>query len=141
MTHPVDRALRLWSEPLSEGEDAVLAFRSVYIDPLEVNGAQTALRELVDRARMLQRAFEGLHAEILERFDTPERSAFAFRLSGLHVGRLMTPLGDVAPTGQTLDVLGMDIFEIRQGRVFAVWAVADYLGLLMRAKAVNLANA
>ncbi len=55
---------------MSEGEDALLAFRSVYIDPLEVNGAQTALRELVDRARMLQRAFEGLHAEILERFDS-----------------------------------------------------------------------
>jgi predicted ester cyclase len=141
MTHPVDRALRLWTEPLAEGEDALLAFRSVYVDPLDVNGAQTALQELVDRARMLQQAFEGLRAEILERFATPERSAFAFRLAGLHVGRLTTPLGDIAPTGQLLDVLGMDIFAIRQDRVFAVWAVADYLGLLMRAKAVNLANA
>jgi hypothetical protein len=140
MTHPVDRALRLWSEPLSEGEDALLAFRLVYVDPLEVNGAQTALRELVDRARMLQRALAGLQAEILERFDTPERSAFAFRLSGVHVGRLTTPLGDVAPTGQPLHLLGMDIVAIRQDRVSAVWAITDYLGLLIRANAVNLAN-
>jgi len=141
VTYPVDRALRLWSEPLAEGDEALAAFRTVYVDPLEVNGVQTPLRELVDRARMLQRAFEGLQHEILERFDTAERTAFAFRLSGRHLGRLTTPLGDVAPTGRLLDVLGMDIFAIRNDRVFAVWAVADYLGLLMRAEAVALAKA
>jgi predicted ester cyclase len=140
MTHPVDRALRLWTEPLAEGEDALATFQTVYVDPLEVNGVQTPLQELADRARMLQRAFEGLQHEILERFDSPERSAFAFRLSGRHLGLLTTPLGDVAPTGRLLDFVGMDIFAIRNDRVFAVWAVADYLGLLMRAEAVALAR-
>jgi hypothetical protein len=138
MTDPVDRALALWTGPLAEGVDALAAFRTVYADPLDVNGVSTPLQELVDRALMLQQAFEGLHAETLERFDTPQRSAFAFRLSGRHVGRLTTPLGDVAATGQQLDVLGMDIFTIRDDRVIAVWAVADYLGLLMAAKAVVL---
>jgi predicted ester cyclase len=141
MTHLVDRALRLWSEPLAEGDDALAAFRTVYADPLEVNGVQTPLRELVDRARMLQRAFQGLQHEILERFDTPERSAFAFRLSGRHLGPLMTPLGEVAATGRLLDFLGMDIVTIRDDRVVAVWAIADYLGLLTRAEAVALAKA
>jgi predicted ester cyclase len=75
---------------------------------------------------------------MLERFDSPGRSAFAFRLSGRHIGPLTTPLGEVAPTGQQLTVLGMDIFTITDDRVTEVWAVADYLSLLMQAGAASL---
>ncbi len=89
MSHLVDRALRLWSEPLPESDDELAAFRAVYTDPLDVNGVQTPLKELVDRARMLQQALDGLQVEILERFDTPDRSAFAFR-----IGAASRPVGD-----------------------------------------------
>jgi hypothetical protein len=133
MTHPVDRALRLWFEPLPADEDALNAFRMVYTDPLFVNGVPAPLHELVTRARMLQQAFQGLEYEILERIDSSDRSAFGFRLSGRHVGPLATPLGEVAPVGRVLSLIGMDIFEITNDRVRAVRAIADYLGLLMQA--------
>ncbi len=42
-----------------------------------------------------------------------------------------TPLGMIEPTGQELAVLGMDVFVLDGDRVGAVWAVADYLSLLL----------
>ena len=136
MAHVVDRALRLWTSP--PGPDAITEFRTVYADPVEVNGASAPVHVLVDRARMLHTAFEGLRHELLERMDAPDRSAIAFRLSGRHAGPLTTPLGDVAPSGEVLDVLGLDILLIADDRVTGVWAVADWLDLLIQANGVAL---
>jgi hypothetical protein len=136
MSQLFDRALRLWSEPLpTDDAAAVAAFRSVYADPLDVNGESIALQVLVDRARMLQSALEGIHHEVRERFEGPGREAFAFRITGRHVGRLETPLGEIAATGRDLVLVGMDIFLVddEADRVRGVWAIADYLDLLMQA--------
>jgi predicted ester cyclase len=111
----------------------------VYTDPVRVNGVPTALVELVERARMLQRALIPLSHEVFEQFDAPGRCAFVFRLSGCHVGPLVTPLGDVAATGQVVEMRGMDIFEIDDGRVAGVWAIADWLALLSQAGTIALA--
>jgi len=134
----VSRALRLWGEPVPDGEAGVQAFRSVYTDPVLVNGEPTSLGVLVDRARMLQQAFEGLRHTVVEQFEAPGRLAFAFRLSGRHRGPLVTPLGVLQPTGAELEVAGMDIFVIDEDldRVSAIWALADYLTLLLQAGAV-----
>jgi SnoaL-like polyketide cyclase len=135
MTPLVDRALRLWSEPLPEGDAAVAAFRTVYTDPLDVNGAATALQVLVDRARMLQRALEGIDVHIKERFEAPGRQAFAFRITGHHVGPLETPLGEIAAAGRVLTLDGIDIFLVDDDgdRVTGVWAIADFLDVLIQA--------
>jgi hypothetical protein len=134
MSQLVDRALRLWGGPLPEGDAALAAFRTVYTDPLEVNGVPTALQTLVDRARMLQRALHGMSHRIKERVEAPGRQAFAFQIVGRHVGPLTTPLGEVAATDRELRLDGMDIFLVDDGsdRVTGVWAVADYLDLLSR---------
>ena len=131
----VDRALCLWSEPLPEGDAAVAAFRTVYSDPLDVNGESTALQVLVDRARRLQRAFQGTRHRIKEWFEAPGRQAFAFQITGRHVGPLETPLGEIAPTGRELKLEGMDIFVVddEADRVTGVWAIADFLDLLIQA--------
>ena len=135
----LSRALRLWGEPLPDGDAGLQAFRSVYTDPVFVNGDPTSLSVLLDRARMLQRAFEGLRHTVLEQFEAPGRLAFAFRISGRHRGPLMTPLGVLEPTGAELEVAGMDIFVLDEDleRVSAIWALADYLTLLVQAGAVD----
>ena len=140
MTDLVDRALRLWVQPLPEGEAALTLFRGVYADPVVVNGETTPLQVLVDRARMMQGAFEGLTHDVHVRMEGPGRKAFAFHLSGRHAGPLVTPLGELAPTGLPLELMGMDIFEVDDERdlVTGVWAVADQLGLLVQAGAVTM---
>ena len=138
MSSFIDRALALWSEPLPSGDAALEAFRAVYADPLMVNGTPTALMVLVERAQMMQAAFEGLRHTVLEQFEAPGRLAFAFRISGRLVGPLVTPLGELTPTGAEVEVAGMDIFVVEEDRVTAVWALADYLTLLKDAGAVSL---
>jgi hypothetical protein len=140
MSDIVDRALRLWGGTPGAGDGALDAFRAVYTDPVVINGQPTPLQVLADRARMMQKAFDGLTHTIHERFEVPGRQAFAFQISGRLIGPLATPLGDLAPTGQEVQVTGMDIFLVDEGadRVTAVWAVADYLSLLMQAGAVEL---
>ena len=135
MTQLLERALRLWCEPLPEGDAAVAAFRAVYSDPLDVNGESTALQAVVDRARMLQGAFEGMRHHIKERFAAPGREAFAFQLTGRHVGPLETPLGAIAATGRELTLDGMDIFVVDEEAqlVTGVWAIADLLDVLIQA--------
>jgi hypothetical protein len=134
----LDRALGLWGGALPPGEAGLEAFRTVYADPVLVNGTTTPLTVLVQRARMMQAAFEDLRHTVLEEFQAPGRLAFAFRISGRHVGPLTTPIGELPPSGAVVQVAGMDIFVVDEGRdrVTAIWALADYLSLLVDAGAV-----
>ena len=134
----IQRALRLWGQPLPEGDASLELFRAVYADPVQVNGVATPVQVLLDRARMMQAAFDDLRHTVLETVQTPTRLAFAFRISGRHVGPLETPLGVLAPTATAVDVAGLDIFVIdeERDRVTEIWAQADYLSLLMAAGAV-----
>ena len=135
----LERALSLWSQPVPDDDGEALArFRLVYADPVDVNGATTPLIELVHRARALQAAFDGLHHEVDREVDGGDHVAFTFRIGGRHLGPLETPLGTVPPTGRRLEVRGMDVFELCFGRVHALWAVSDQLGLLQQAGAVAL---
>jgi len=140
MVDIIDRALRLWCDPVPFGDEGLTAFRTVYTDPLRVNGVPTALVELVDRARMLQSALDPVNHEVFEQFEAPGRCALAFRLYGRHVGTLVTPLGDVAATGRMVEMRGIDIFELDDGLVAGVWAIADWLALLSHAGTIALAG-
>ena len=134
----VARALRLWGQPLPAGAGALEAFRTVYDDPVLVNGVETPLLVLVERARMMRAAFADLKHTVLDQVETPDRVAFAFRISGRHVGPLETPLGVLAPTGSPVDVAGLDLFVVdpQRDRVTAIHAQADHLSLLLAAGAV-----
>jgi predicted ester cyclase len=135
----VERAMRLWTEPIpADDASALAAFATVYADPVVVNGARTPLPAIVDRARMMQGAFAGLGAEIQELVTTGDQVAFAFRLSGRHVGAFATPIGTAAATGHEFTVQAIDIFVLAADRVARIYAVADLLDLLRQADAVTL---
>lgn len=134
----IERALRLWSEPLPD-EDALVAFRAVYADPVVVNGQVTDLEHLVARAAMLKAAITPIHHRIDATVVVADRVAIAFTISGRHTGTLTTPFGEITATHRDIAVNGLDIFEIddRSRRVTAVWAVADWLTLLLQTDAIN----
>jgi hypothetical protein len=91
---------------------------------------------------MLRRALEGTSVHIKERFEAPGRQAFAFRITGRHVGPLHTPLGEIDPTGCEVTRDGMDIFVVDDEAegVTGVWAIADLFDLLMQTGAVERAK-
>ena len=134
----IERALRLWSEPLPD-DDALDAFRDVYADTVVVNGDPTDLAQLVARAAMLKAAITPIHHRVDATVVAAGQLAIAFTISGRHTGPLTTPLGEIAPTQRDVTVHGLDIFEIDEDsrRITAVWAVADWLGLLLQTHATT----
>ncbi len=140
MTSLIDRLLRLWAEPLPDGSAAEPAFRELYTDPVVVNGAELSVADLVARARSLQGALDGLHAEVVDRVEVPGRAVVAFLMRGRHVGPLSTPLGTVAPTGRSVTIRTIDVLTVTDGRVSSIWVVSDELGLLGQLDAVTLSR-
>ncbi|MGY1617971.1 ester cyclase [Geodermatophilus sp. SYSU D00691] len=142
MAFDVDRLLRLWTEPLPDDEDAAQdAFRALYTDPVQVNGAAVSAADLVRRARALQAVFDRPEREVLDVARADGKVAVAFRLSGRQVGPLATAAGVLAPTGRHLELRAIDLLSLRDGRISAIWTAADELGALAALDAVRLSPA
>ena len=129
----------LWIRPVDTWDDPEGAFGEVYADPVVVNGIEMRVRELADRARSLQRAFDRLTMQILDTVETPDRVVVAFVMRGRHVGPFASPLGTVAPTGREIEVRTIDVLTVTAGVVSAIWVVSDDLGLLRQLDAAKLA--
>jgi hypothetical protein len=134
----VERLLPLWTEPVDSRDDPEAAFRGVYADPVVVNGTDTPVAQLVDRARSLQRAFAQLRMDILDTVQTPDRVVIAFNMLGRHVGPFVSPLGTVAPTQRRIEVRTIDVLALSANVVSAIWVVADDFGLLRQLGAVGV---
>lgn len=138
MSFDVDRLLRLWTDPLPEGDAAAAAFREVYADPVVVNGTPVGATAMAARARAIQQVFDQPEWQVLEVVDGGAKVAVAFRMRGRQVGALSTSAGTVPPTGQLLDLRVIDVLTITGGRVSDIWMVADELGALTAVGAVRL---
>ena len=97
------RLLDLWSRPPDELPDPLAGFRAVYTDPVTINGTPWPVADLVERARALHAAFTEHVVEVVDRVEAPGKLAIAFRHTARHTGVWRTPLGEVAPTGRTVD--------------------------------------
>jgi ketosteroid isomerase-like protein len=138
MAFDVERLLRLWTDLPADDRAATAAFREVYTDPVLVNGAPVDAAGLVARARSIGAAFDHLERDLLEVVDDGTKTAVAFRLRGRHVGPLSTSAGPVPATGQLLEIRVIDVLTITDGRISTIWMVADELGALVAADAVQL---
>jgi predicted ester cyclase len=139
MAFDTERLLRLWTRPLPEDDAAAAdAFRELYTDPVEVNGARLTAADLVARAREMQQALEEPERGVLAVVDAGASVAVAFRLAGRQVGELQTPAGPLPPTGRRIDLRVVDLLTLTDGRISAIWMVADWLGALAAADAVRV---
>jgi hypothetical protein len=135
-----DDLIALWTRPLPAGDEALAAFARLYTDPVMVNGASMSLAALVDRARATQSTFSELEARLLARSDTPTHSTIVFRMRGKHVGPWLTPLGEIAPTGNVVERQVIDLLRLENGRISEVWMVSDELGALNAIGALTRAS-
>ena len=94
--------------------------------------------QLVDRARSLQKSFDGLSMHIVDQIETSDRLVIAFLMRGRHVGPYASPLGTIPPTGREIEVRTIDVLTVEDGLVSAIWVVADDLGLLAQLDAITL---
>ncbi len=139
MPFDVERLLRLWTDALPEDDTAAAeAFRRLYADPVTVNGAPLTAADLVSRARRMQAALASPEREVLAVADAGAVVAVVFRLAGRHVGPLDTPAGRLPASGARIDVRIIDVLTVTDGRVSAIWMVADWLTPLAAAGLVHV---
>ena len=130
----LDQALALWQDPVPDGEAALDRFRSVYADPLVVNGAGSTVADLVDRARAMQRGFTDVSHVVHDIVEGDGFVSFAFEIRGRHVGPWPSALGVLKPSGQQFTLPGIDIFRFDEaGRVAQIWATNDQSELIAAA--------
>ena len=129
------RLFELWTVPPDRRDDPEGAFRELYTDPVTINGTPVPVAGLVDRARALHAAFTGHTIEVVDRVEAPGKLTVAFRHTARHTGVWVTPLGDLAPSGRTVEGLGIDVLTLDQdGRITAIWVLADELQRILQAR-------
>ena len=130
------RLFELWSSPPDSNADPLAAFGAVYADPVLINGAPMSLPDLVARARALHGAFSDHEMEVVDRIAQPGKLAIAFRHSARHTGPWTTPVGEIAPTGERVMGVGIDLLTLEDDRVVAIWVLADELQRLQQVGAL-----
>src|SRR3954454_943526 len=137
-----DELMGLWATPPSDDRAALAALARLYTDPVTINGTAITALDLLARIRAMQLAYRDLQHEVIERVDAPGRLVVAFRLRGVHVGPLATPLGLVAATGRPFEVRVIDVLTLDgDDRISAVTMVADELAQLVSLGALTLTAA
>lgn len=61
--------------------------------------------------------FPDVHRELLEVHVLGDVVAVELRIQGTHLGAFPTPLGDIPPTGNRVDVPAADFWYLREGKI------------------------
>ncbi|MEU1622153.1 ester cyclase [Streptomyces sp. NPDC005722] len=104
--------------------DAYVASGSVDHDPGPGQGPGPEGYEEMFGA--MRRAFPDLHVEVEHVMATDDEVAFAYTITGTHLGELMGH----APTGRTVSYRGMQISRFEDGKMVERWGSSDQLGML-----------
>lgn len=73
-------------------------------------------------------AFPDWKVEIASLIVTPEMAAVRWYGHVTHLG----PFRGIPPTGRTVDVTGINVYEIKDGRIAVEWEQMDSLGMLLQ---------
>ena len=137
-TIDTDQLMGLWATPPADDAATLALIRSLYTDPVVINGSTFTAADLLTRVRAMQGSYQDLRHEMIERVDAPGRLVVAFRLRGVHTGPLATPLGTVEATGRPFEVRVIDVLTLTDGRISAVTMGADELSQLRMLGALTL---
>ncbi|MFJ4846896.1 ester cyclase [Streptomyces sp. NPDC088733] len=74
----------------------------------------------------MRTAFPDLHIDVEHVLATDEEIAFAYTVTGTHLGELMGH----PPTGRTVSYRGMQISRVKDGKLVERWGSSDELGML-----------
>ncbi|WP_127359320.1 ester cyclase [Actinacidiphila soli] len=104
--------------------DAYVAPDSVDHDPAP--GQVPGPEGYEDMFATMRQAFPDLHIEVEHVTATDDEVAFAYTITGTHLGELMGH----SPTGKTVSYRGMQISRIADGKLVERWGSSDELGML-----------
>ncbi|HUK92242.1 MAG TPA: ester cyclase [Blastocatellia bacterium] len=130
MKTPVDIVIgRYFGELLNEAKfdlaEEILTPDFKFFGPVSQHGGLDA-EGLAGFVRMLRRAFPDKYFVELERFGDGARICSRFRMTGAHLG----PFQGIPPTRGKIFVEGVDVFNIRDGKIARVYAYFDLMTIM-----------
>ena len=92
-------------------------------------GVEIAGREnYVAFVKSLRTGFPDFHADLEDLFGNGAKFAARFTLRGTHLGMFV----GIPPTSRKVEVAGMDLFRVEQGRIAEIWGAVNALGLFQQ---------
>jgi steroid delta-isomerase-like uncharacterized protein len=89
-----------------------------------------------DLMNLLRTAIPDYHQEILDIFSAGDRVAMRWVARGTHQGELL----GAAPTGNHIEVNGINLYRVAGGRIAEAWQLTDLAGLLKQLGILELKN-
>lgn len=107
---------------LAEGNQLdAQGFRSLFTDEGTFNDIPNALTVRGDQIPQalagLASVFPDIHRELLAVHAMGDVVAVELRIQGTHLGGFPTPLGEIPPTGNRIDVPTADLWYLREGKI------------------------
>ncbi|MFC6724004.1 ester cyclase [Halobium palmae] len=102
-----------------DGIDEILTPNQLYHDPMS-DGTEE-LEEFKGFIRSYREAFPDLRYEVEEYIAEGDKAAFWGRVTGTQEGTFM----GVEPTGNEIDIMGIGVIRVEDGRVAERWANFD----------------
>jgi steroid delta-isomerase-like uncharacterized protein len=113
--------------------DELFALNFVYHDP--ASGEDWHGPESVKQyATMLRAAFPDLHYSVEDQIAEGDKVVTRYTASGTHQSELM----GIAPTGNRVEITGISITRIEDGKIEEIWENYDTLGMMQQLGVVTL---
>ena len=96
-----------------------------FVDHQALPGTQPGIAGLKDFIRAWRRAFPDMHEVIELMVSDGDMVVGRFHLSGTHKGEFF----GFAPTGRRMEITGIDMLRLRDGKIVEFWYNEDTLGL------------
>lgn len=116
----------VWNEGNVDGMDEILTTDQLYHDPMS-DGAE-GLDEFKQFVRGYREAFPDLRYDVEEYIAEGDKAAFWGRVSGTHEGSFM----GFEPTGNEIDIMGIGVVRVEDGKVAERWANFDLSGMFQQ---------
>ena len=117
----VERMLALWNgQPVDPS--------TVYSRQCVENSGEDVFdpQDVLPRIEMLRGAAPDLHFHADDAFLTGRRNVVRLRALGTLTGSLFTPIGTFVGTDQPFEMTGIEVFEIEEDLIVAVWTSWDW---------------
>jgi steroid delta-isomerase-like uncharacterized protein len=75
-------------------------------------------------------AFPDLRISVTNQVATDESVVSEFTAKGTHTGPLLTPAGEVPPTGRTVDFIVCEVLQVKNGRIASLHNYQDAASLM-----------
>lgn len=114
----------VWNEGHIEDMDEILTDHQVYHDP--TGDGEEPLSEFKEFIQGYHQAFPDLQLDVDRYIAEDDYVAFWGRATGTHEGAFM----GLEPTGNQIDIMGINIIRVENGKIAERWANFDIFGML-----------